>query len=38
MINKEGYDLNRIRKELLEYRGEIIRFEDKDTIIEIWID
>lgn len=38
MINKEGYDLDRIRKELLEYRGEIIRFEDKDTIIEIWID
>ncbi len=38
MINKEGYDLDRIRKELLEFRGEIIRFEDKDTIIEIWID
>ena len=38
MINEEGYDLNRIRKELLEYRGEIIRFEDEDRIIEIWID
>lgn len=38
MINEGGYDLDRIRKELLEYRGEIIRFEDEDTIIEIWID
>lgn len=38
MMNAEGYDLDRIRKELLEYRGEIIRFEDKDRIIEIWID
>lgn len=38
MMNEEGYDLNRIRKELLEFRGEILRFEDKDTIIEIWID
>lgn len=38
MINKEGYDLDRIRKEILEFRGEILRFEDKDTIIEIWID
>ncbi len=38
MINEEGYDLDRIRKELLEFRGEILRFEDKDTIIEIWID
>lgn len=38
MINEEGYDLDSLRKRLLEYRGEIIRFEDKDTIIEIWID
>ncbi|NOR52627.1 MAG: tetratricopeptide repeat protein [Candidatus Aminicenantes bacterium] len=38
LMKEEGYDLNRIRKELLEFRGEILRFEDKDTIIEIWID
>jgi len=38
MMREEGYDLDRIRKELLEFRGEIIRIEDKETIIEIWID
>lgn len=38
MMRAEGYDLDRIRKELLEFRGQIIRFEDKETIIEIWID
>ena len=38
LISKEGYDFEKIRKQLLEYRGEIIRFEDKETIIEIWID
>jgi len=38
LMKEEGYDLDRIRKELLEFRGEILRFEDKETVIEIWID
>ena len=37
LMREEGYDLDRIVKELTEI-GEIIRIEDKDTIIKIWID
>jgi len=37
LMREEGYDLDRIVKELTEI-GEIIRIEDEDTIIKIWID
>lgn len=36
-LRKEGYNLDRITKELVE-RGEIIEIETKDVIIKIWID
>lgn len=36
-LRKEGYNLDRIHKELIE-RGEIIEIETKDVIIRIWID
>jgi len=37
LMREKGYDLDRIVKELTEI-GEIIRIEDEDTIIKIWID
>jgi tetratricopeptide (TPR) repeat protein len=36
-LRKEGYDLDRIMKEIIE-GGRIIEIETKDTIIKIWID
>ncbi len=36
-LRKEGYDLDRIMKEIIE-GGRIIEIETKETIIKIWID
>ncbi len=36
-LRKEGYNLDRIARELVE-RGEVIVIETKDVIIKIWID
>ncbi len=36
-LRREGYDLDRIMKEIIE-GGRIIEIETKDTIIKIWID
>lgn len=36
-LRKEGYDLDRILKEIIE-GGRIIEIETKETIIKIWID
>ena len=36
-LRKEGYDLDRILKEVIE-GGRIIEIETKETIIKIWID
>jgi tetratricopeptide (TPR) repeat protein len=36
-LRKEGYNLDRITRELVE-RGEVIEIETKDVIIKIWID
>jgi len=36
-LRKEGYDLDRILKEIIE-GGKIIEIETKETIIKIWID
>jgi len=36
-LRKEGYNLDRITRELVE-KGEIIEIETKDVIIKIWID
>jgi hypothetical protein len=37
-IKKEGYDIDKIIRELQEMRGKIIRIETKNSIISIWID
>ena len=36
-LRKEGYDLDRILKEIIE-GGRIIEIETKESIIKIWID
>jgi len=38
-MTKEGYDIDRLRKELMEI-GEIITIEDPEegTVIKIWIE
>lgn len=38
VLKKKGYDLDRIIKELTEFKGNIIEIEDQGTIIKIWID
>lgn len=37
-MRAEGYDLDRIRRELMEFKGNIIEIKTKDTIYKIWID
>lgn len=37
MIRKEGYDLDGIIKRLIRLKGEILEFEDEDSIIKIWL-
>jgi len=38
LMREKGYDLDRILKELAEFKGNIIEIEGEDTIIKIWID
>lgn len=39
LMRKKGYDLDRIIKELTEFKGDIIKIEGEDgTVIKIWID
>lgn len=39
LMKKKGYDLDRIIKELTEYKGNIIEIKGEDgTVIKIWID
>ena len=37
LMRREGYDLDRIIKELTSFRGNIIEFEDEETLVKIWI-
>ncbi len=37
-MRKEGYDLDKIVKELMEFRGKIIEIKTEKSIIKIWID
>ena len=37
-IRKKGYDLNKIMAELAKSKESILRIEEDDSIIEIWID
>lgn len=37
-IRKKGYDLNKIMAELAKSKESILRIEENDSIIEIWID
>jgi hypothetical protein len=37
-LRKEGYDIDRIIKDLTTLRGEVLMFESEDSIIKIWID
>jgi outer membrane protein assembly factor BamD (BamD/ComL family) len=37
-IRKKGYDLNRIMNELAKSKESILRIEEDDSIIEIWIE
>ncbi|MGD8537887.1 MAG: hypothetical protein PVI66_04125 [Candidatus Aminicenantes bacterium] len=37
-IRNEGYDLDKIIRELTEYKGNIIEIKSEDSIIKIWID
>lgn len=37
-IRKKGYDLNRIMSELAKSKESILRIEEDDSIIEIWIE
>ena len=37
-IRKKGYDLNKIMTELAKSKESILRIEEDDSIIEIWID
>jgi hypothetical protein len=37
VMRKEGYDIDRVIQQLLEFKGEILEFRDKDTIIKIWL-
>jgi len=38
LMRKEGYDLDKIIKELNEFKGNIIEIKDEESIIKIWID
>lgn len=37
-MREEGYDLDKIIRELTEFKGKIIEIETKDSTIKIWID
>ncbi len=37
LMRKEGYDLDRIIRQITQYKGDVLRIEDKDGTIEIWI-
>lgn len=38
-MREEGYDLDKIIKQLLEFEGEVFTFEDEEegTIVKMWI-
>ncbi len=37
-MREEGYDLDKIMRELTEYKGNIIEIKSEDSVIKIWID
>jgi hypothetical protein len=37
-MRKEGYDLDKIMRELTRVRGNIIEIKSDDSVIKIWID
>jgi len=37
-LRRKGYDINKIMTDLAEFKEKLIRIEDKDEIIEIWIE
>jgi hypothetical protein len=37
-LRKEGYDIDRIVRDLTTLKGEVLMFESEDSIIKIWID
>lgn len=37
VMREEGYDLDKIVKQLLEYKGEILEIHGEDTILKIWL-
>lgn len=38
LMREKGYDIDRIIKELTEFKGNIIEIEGEETIIKMWID
>ncbi|MBS3819910.1 hypothetical protein KGY73_10465, partial [bacterium] len=38
LLRKKGYDLERLMRELSEYKGKIIEIKGDEGIIKIWID
>ncbi len=38
LIREEGYDLDKLRRELTRFEGNIIEIKGEDTIIKMWID
>lgn len=37
-MRKEGYDIDKLMKELMRFNGKIIEIEGEDSLIKIWID
>lgn len=38
LMNKKGYDLDKIRRELMRFEGSVIEIKGEGTIIKMWID
>lgn len=38
LLKKKGYDIDRIIRELNEFKGEILEIKSEETIIRIWVD
>jgi len=38
LLKEKGYDIDRIIKELNEFKGEILEIKSEETVIRLWVD
>jgi len=38
ILRKKGYDIDRILRELKEFKGEILEIKSEDSIVRIWVE